>query len=77
MKMRFAPLVVTERLGHEKIQITLNTYSYLYPSKQGELADKLEIEDSREEEAVGAVIIVWRGACYAIYFCGKWGIEVV
>lgn len=75
--MRFAPLVVTERLGHEKIQITLNTYSYLYPSKQGELADKLEIEDSMEEEAVGAVIIVWRGACYAIYFCGKWGIEVV
>ena len=77
MKMRFAPLVVTDRLGHEKIQITLNTYSYLNPSKQGELADKFEIEDSMEEEAVGAVIIVWRGACYAIYFCGKWGIEVV
>lgn len=43
MKMGFAPLAVTERLGHEKIQITLNTYSHLYPGKQGELADKLEI----------------------------------
>ena len=77
MKMGFAPLAVTERLGHEKIETTLNTYSHLYPGKQGELADKLEIENSMEEEAVGAVRIVWRGACYAIYFCGKWGIEVV
>lgn len=26
------------------------TYSHLYPNKQGELADKLEIENNREEE---------------------------
>jgi hypothetical protein len=26
------------------------SYSHLYPNKQGELADKLEMENSREEE---------------------------
>lgn len=47
--MGFTPLAIAERLGHEKIETTLNTYSHLYPNKQGELADKLEIENSREE----------------------------
>lgn len=32
-----------DRLGHEKIETTLNTYSHLYPNKQMELADRLEI----------------------------------
>ena len=50
VEMGFTPLAIAERLGHEKIETTLNTYSHLYPNKQGELADKLEIENSREEE---------------------------
>ena len=50
VEMGFTPLAIAERLGHEKIEKTLNTYSHLYPNKQGELADKLEIENSREEE---------------------------
>lgn len=48
--MGFTPLAIAEWLGHEKIETTLSTYSLLYPNKQGELADKLEIENSREEE---------------------------
>lgn len=31
-KLGAPPLVVAERLGHEKIQTTLNTYSHLYPN---------------------------------------------
>lgn len=50
VEMGFTPLAIAERLGHEKIETTLNTYSHLYPNKQGELADKLEMENSREEE---------------------------
>ena len=41
--MGFQPLEIKERLGHEKIETTLNTYSHLYPNKQMELADRLEI----------------------------------
>ena len=35
------PKVVAERLGHENIQTTLNTYSHLYPTKDREVAEKL------------------------------------
>ncbi|HEL0443934.1 TPA: site-specific integrase [Streptococcus equi subsp. zooepidemicus] len=35
-------LVVKERLGHASITTTIDTYSHLYPSKQKELADKLD-----------------------------------
>lgn len=38
----FSPLLISERLGHENIQTTLQTYSHLYPNKHGEVADKLE-----------------------------------
>ena len=34
--------MVQERLGHEKIETTLNTYSHLYPNKQYHLADFLD-----------------------------------
>ena len=39
VEMGFTPLAIADRLGHEKIETTLNTYSHLYPNKQGELAD--------------------------------------
>ena len=35
-------LIVKERLGHSSITTTIDTYSHLYPSKQKELADKLD-----------------------------------
>ena len=35
------PLLISERLGHENIETTLNTYSHLYPNKHGEVADTL------------------------------------
>lgn len=50
VEMGFTPLAIAERLGHEKIETTLNTYSHLYPNKQGELADRLEMENNREDE---------------------------
>ncbi len=37
-----SPLMIKERLGHENIEITLNTYSHLYPNKQEELAGMLQ-----------------------------------
>lgn len=36
-----SPLTISERLGHEDIKTTLNTYSHLYPDKQNEVADIL------------------------------------
>jgi integrase len=38
----FSPILVSERLGHEKIETTLQTYSHLYPNKQGEVAEKIQ-----------------------------------
>ncbi|MCL4893685.1 tyrosine-type recombinase/integrase [Streptococcus suis] len=35
-------LVVKERLGHAFITTSIDTYSHLYPSKQKDLADKLD-----------------------------------
>ena len=35
-------LVLAERLGHEKVSTTLNTYSHLFPHKQQELVSNLE-----------------------------------
>lgn len=42
MEMGFTPLLIAERLGHEKIQTTLDTYSHLYPNKQSEVAGRLD-----------------------------------
>lgn len=40
--MNFSPLLISERLGHENIQTTLQTYSHLYPNKHNEVAIKLD-----------------------------------
>lgn len=39
--MGFSPLLIAERLGHEKVQTTMDTYSHLYPIKQVEVARQL------------------------------------
>ena len=41
-KLGVQPKQVADRLGHEKIQTTLNTYAHLYPSQGRELADRLD-----------------------------------
>ena len=35
------PLLIADRLGHEKIQTTLGTYGHLYPNTNLEVAKKL------------------------------------
>lgn len=42
IEMGFSPLVIADRLGHEKITTTLQIYSHLYPNKQAEVAEKLD-----------------------------------
>lgn len=49
VEMNFSPKEIAERLGHEKIETTLNTYSHLYPNKQAQLANRLDGEYEREE----------------------------
>lgn len=44
IEMGFSPLEIADRLGHEKIETTLNTYSHLYPNKQEKLVERLDIE---------------------------------
>ncbi len=42
IELGFSPLLISERLGHENIETTLQTYSHLYPNKQSEVAYKLQ-----------------------------------
>lgn len=51
-KLGAQPNLVADRLGHEKIQTTLNTYSHLYPNQSRGLADQLNglIEETDEKE---------------------------
>lgn len=50
-KLGAQPQLVAERLGHEKIQTTLNTYSHLYPNQSRDLADQLDgLVECVEEE---------------------------
>ncbi len=42
MELGITPLEAAERLGHERVETTLNTYAHLYPNKQRKLSDKLE-----------------------------------
>ncbi len=43
IELGFSALLVSERLGHESVSTTLNIYSHLFPSKQSEVADKLQV----------------------------------
>lgn len=43
------PLIIKERLGHKDIQITLNTYGHLYPSKQKKVAEMLDEKRNKEK----------------------------
>jgi integrase len=41
--MGFSAIAIADRVGHESIDITYN-YAHLFPSRQTEMADKLDIE---------------------------------
>ena len=41
--MGFSVTAIADRVGHECIDITYN-YAHLFPSKQAEMADKLDME---------------------------------
>ncbi len=43
IELGFTPLAIADRMGHESIDITLN-YAHLYPSRQLEMAEKLNME---------------------------------
>ena len=49
-----APLLISERLGHEKVQTTLSTYSHLYPNKHQEVVDMMQNQHKLETVAAGA-----------------------
>lgn len=48
IELGFSPLLISERLGHESVETTLQTYAHLYPNKHGEVADKLDDLNSPE-----------------------------
>ena len=49
IELGFSPKEIADRLGHEKIETTLNTYSHLYPNKQEKIAERLN-RFGREED---------------------------
>ncbi len=50
IEMGFSALAIAERVGHESIDITYR-YSHLFPTKQTEMADKLDAERMEGDEA--------------------------
>ncbi|MDY3618036.1 tyrosine-type recombinase/integrase [Agathobaculum sp.] len=42
VEMGYSILLISQRLGHEKVDTTMNTYAHLYPDKQEKLADDLQ-----------------------------------
>lgn len=52
IEMGCSPLVVSERLGHENIQTTLQTYSHLYPNKQDEVVSQLDDDEGENYSEV-------------------------
>jgi integrase len=63
-------LVLADRLGHEKVSTTLNTYSHLFPHKQQELVSSLEqlavssAENTPPEPPVGNPLLESIGISY-------------
>lgn len=42
IELGFSALAIADRLGHEKVETTLNTYSHLFPHKRDQIAEKLQ-----------------------------------
>ena len=52
INMNITPLMVSERLGHEKVETTLNIYSHLYPDMQQKLVSALEEQYERSIDPI-------------------------
>ena len=50
IEMGFSALAIAERVGHESIDITYR-YAHLFPTKQTEMANKLDVERMEGDEA--------------------------
>ena len=48
IEMGFSALAIAQRVGHESIDITYR-YAHLFPTKQTEMADRLDIERMGKE----------------------------
>lgn len=48
------PLLIADRLGHEKVTTTLGTYAHLYPDKGQRLADDLDTLKSQHDRTKAA-----------------------
>jgi hypothetical protein len=63
-------LILADRLGHEKVSTTLNTYSHLFPHNQQELVSSLEqlavssTENTPPEPPVGNPLLENIGISY-------------
>jgi integrase len=53
LKNNVHPKIVSERLGHSSIQITLDTYSHLLPNMQKDAAGKLGEEIFGKKLTIG------------------------
>lgn len=54
IEMGFSALAIADRVGHESIDITYR-YAHLFPNKQTEMADKLDVERmGKESDGYGA-----------------------
>lgn len=49
-KLGAQPNLVADRLGHEKLQTTLSTYSHIYPEQSRQLAEQLNMLVENEDE---------------------------
>lgn len=47
--MGCTPLLVAERLGHKRVQTTMDTYSHLYPNKQTEVAAQIDVLATKDD----------------------------
>ena len=52
IEMGVSILLIAKRLGHDNPNTTLRTYGHLYPNKQREIADSLEMIDNIDFEAL-------------------------
>lgn len=52
-------LFISQRLGHENIQTTLDTYSHLYPDKQLEIAESLDALIPKGESKKESAGVKW------------------
>lgn len=69
IELGFSPLEIANRLGHEKVETTLNTYAHLYPNKQTSEAVQKEIVLKQENWSLHCrkVFKNMIGTCY--YSC--------